>query len=460
MGLSKKEEQMISRVRSYIAGKINGSLVLLSLVAMLFSAPGLAESEEEEAKRLFDKATAAYSEDQYQLAVKGFLRAQEKGLRSGELFHYLGLSYYRLKSYDLAYEAFLEASRFVDYESISYYNLGLIAARIQDEALARTWFEKAYYETEDAELKGKVAIQLDQINASPIIRDVSGRPWEFSFAAKTGGDSHMVYHNTDTVQGRSATDIFHELYITGTGQLTGDGNMGLWMEASAFALEYLDQNEFDATEYQLGLNLGQVIRGWKTDVGAYGGASFLGNEAYLQNTTMNLRAQHRMSKSAEFFVRYRSSYIIAMLPRYKALQGWRRDAKAEVLWKQGDSELLLSYMLELNNREDMSSGTEYWDYSPARQLYSVVWTGKKSDTLTTEIGFQYRYSLFRTPYVFSDASSNKRFDSRLRGHYLMKYQEDEDWYATLEFSLTNNASNISDYDYTRGQIAVGVAWEI
>lgn len=440
------------------------SYVYVSLMLVLLAGGMSSNAQAEESKeavRYFLKAVDAYKEDQYQLAINGLLRAQEAGMRDGELHHYLGLSYYRLKSYEPAYESFLEAANYPEFEVIAFYNLGLIAMRQQDEALARTWFERAYYETDDVELKGKVAIQLDQINASPILRDVaSGRPWEFSFAAKTGGDSHLIYHNTDTVKGLAATDVFHELYLTGTGQLTGDGNMGLWIEASAFALEYMENNDFDAIEYQFGLNLGQAVRGWKTDIGAYAGSSYLGNEAYLQNTTMHLRAQNRMSKNAELFVRYRSTYVIAMLPRYKPLQGWRRDAKVELLWDRGDSEMLLSYMLELNNRENSTTATVYSDYSPARQVYSVLWREKNRKPITRELGFQYRYSQFTNPDVFADGSITKRFDSRLRGHYRWKYQESDDWYAHLDLSLTNNAANISDYDYTRGQVSVGVAWEI
>jgi len=89
------------------------------------------------------QARAAFERADYDSAVSLFKRAELAGYDDPVVFYNLGIAYYRLEKYPEAEAAFATAASFDRLAPLSYYNLGLVARKTDDNRGAHGWFRQA-----------------------------------------------------------------------------------------------------------------------------------------------------------------------------------------------------------------------------------------------------------------------------------------------------------------------------
>jgi hypothetical protein len=166
-------------------------LVLSSLVlAVTLSAPSLAAADTDAAQAAFDKANAAFRNQDYAGALAGYNEALNLGKDSARLFYNMGLAHYRLEQYSQARWAFTEAAKDDSLAALAYYQLGVLANRDGDKQAAEEWFKRSRAKADSPKLRLMAAEALETIGAS-LPR------FEASLAAGIGYDSNAFRTPSD-----------------------------------------------------------------------------------------------------------------------------------------------------------------------------------------------------------------------------------------------------------------------
>ena len=143
-------------------------LVLISLVlGVTLLAPSPAVAESDAAQAAFDKANAAFRNEDYGAALAGYTEALNLGKDSARLFYNMGLAHYRLGQYSQARWAFTEASKDDSTAALAYYQLGVLANRDGDKQAAEEWFKRARAKADSPRLRLLAVEALETIGASP-----------------------------------------------------------------------------------------------------------------------------------------------------------------------------------------------------------------------------------------------------------------------------------------------------
>jgi hypothetical protein len=158
---------------------VTGSLVL----GVTLLTPSLAAADTAVAQEAFDKANAAFRNEDYASALAGYNEALNLGKDSARLFYNMGLAHYRLGQYSQARWAFTEAAKDDSLAALAYYHLGVLANREGDKRSAEEWFKRSRAEADSPKLRLLSAEALEEIGAPP-------PRFEATFAVGFGHDSN------------------------------------------------------------------------------------------------------------------------------------------------------------------------------------------------------------------------------------------------------------------------------
>jgi hypothetical protein len=143
-------------------------LVLVSLVlGFTLLAPSLATADSDAAQAAFDKANAAFRNEDYAGALASYNEAFNLGKDSARLFYNMGLAHYRLGQYSQARWAFTEAAKDERTAALAYYQLGVLANRDGDKKAAEEWFKKSRAKADSPKLRLMSERALETIGAPP-----------------------------------------------------------------------------------------------------------------------------------------------------------------------------------------------------------------------------------------------------------------------------------------------------
>jgi tetratricopeptide (TPR) repeat protein len=158
------------------------ALAGLILGAMLV-APSVAAADTEAAQAAFDKANAAFRNQDYAAALAGYNDAMALGKDNARLFYNMGLAHYHLGQYSQARWAYTEAGKDDRVAALAYYQLGILATREGDEQSAEKWFRQSRAKADSAKLRLLSDRALEKIGAAP-------PRFEAAFAVGFGYDSN------------------------------------------------------------------------------------------------------------------------------------------------------------------------------------------------------------------------------------------------------------------------------
>ena len=164
------------------------TLAGVSLGAALCAAALAAETGEE----TFAVGEVALEAGNYDKAVRDFTAALDAGYDDPEVHYKLGVAHFRLREFDQAEQAFERLAQSRRWAPVAYYNLGAVALAREDKAAAEAWYQQAYQNTPNEQLREKTAEQIRALGAEP--RDKRGA---FTAAVYVGYDDNLLVSGLD-----------------------------------------------------------------------------------------------------------------------------------------------------------------------------------------------------------------------------------------------------------------------
>jgi len=400
----------------------------------------------------FDRGMQAFRAGDYAIATEEFEQARSLGMDVPALYYNLGVSYYRSADWDRSEEMFLQTSRFDEMAPLAFYNLGLVNLKKGNEEEARLWFSRAMDEANDSRLESLAQAQLDNLNQPD-------EKWASIVTAGLGYDSNVTLDNDTVTNVSSEQDYFLEFFGMTRGVLSGTSENGVIFKASLFGDIYKKLTDYNLIEANVGgyktFSLGQ----WNHEAGGYMTYSTLGGEGYLQSGNLSWAGQTQIVEKLRLNMKLRLRYVTAVQSQYSALDGTAEDFRVEARWMQSSlSQLHGIYQLELNDRNGWETGSTFSSLSPTRNTFRLEYLHQLDESWNMVVSGSYRNSHYSEENLEADGEVVRRRDDRLRGYLEFSRTLSKHAGISLEYTYTNNQSNIDRYDYDQNIISANVQY--
>ena len=401
-------------------------------------------------RQAFDQGTAAFRAGDYNAALAAFLRAERAGLRTAGLRYNLGVTYYRLRRFPEAQREFTELARDPAWAPLANYNLGLTAQRLGQDQRARVHYRRARDTTTEPKLRALAATALARLEpASPAPRTTA--------AVSLGGgyDSNVTLtSDAATVGVADDGDLFVEAVGVLLHRFNGDAARGFHLHGGAYARQHLDLDQFDQVGIRAGISRDSDSARWQTSLGGFLDLAYVDGDELVRIATFDAQARRRFAAGRDARARFQFSGVEGG-SGFGYLDGWQQRLLIDAGLPVAGGRLRLGYQLELNDREDLEAGGEFFSYSPTRHalLASYAWSPAEGWRLNAR--GEYRASRYNDPNRVGGDELTREEDRYLFGVRADR-RLDNRWRLFVDYSYTSNDSNFSAYDYSRHQLMGGV----
>lgn len=403
--------------------------------------------------KYFKAGLSAFRSGDYRKAGRDFEAARRAGMKSVALHYNLGVTYYHLGRYSSATGMFKRLLRNRKWEALANYNLGLIALKQERKKAAIQHFRLAS-KTVDKKLHTLATVMLSRLG-----QQLGGR-WRSYFRAGIGYDDNVALINGGEVSATSGNaDFFTELFASMRYQVTGSAINGFRFDVTAYALKYQSLSGFDYQNVHLKASYARVGEQWRT--------LLRGDSAYYYDdglpsyrTTSFIMNAKRKWHGALVQLYSNTSRYDDIDSAHNYLIGWRQQVSAQLEWPKKDWRVGLVYGLELNDRLDYTSGTEFFSYSPTRHRIGVFTTLNLNPRWKLNVGTAYRRSDFPdtdTHDIGGTPESRARRDNQVNYWMKLSRKLTNHWEVVSKLSYTDNHSNFSDTSYTRNIFSLSLA---
>lgn len=434
------------------------SLSVSLIVLVLFT--GSVQAGQHQEKSDFEAGVEAFEEGDLELARQKFEQARAEGVASPSLLYNLGVVYFRLEQPDDAERVFrllLDSP----HAPLAQYNLGLVALQKDEADNARRWFRAAADDASPEKVRALARQRLDELDGSE--PEVFAPRRSSAYVSLSGGYNDNIAGTPDEASSNRSGG-FADMLAAGSYNLGGDPELGLRLNGLVYTRQYPSDSDFDNSFASVGASwLSQPGPGDLTST-LSAGHSWFGSET--------------LERQAQFDVVYRLDSC-PLTGAFGVLEcefnGVARAIRGGSGFSAYDGELYRaglkvnrratrwlvsgSYSLEADNREDLSTGQEFYSLSPVRHLFVAraryQWTQRLGLGLKADV----RLSRYRDDHrLVTDGveTSERREDRRLRGVALLDYELSSRWQLITEMSLLDNHSTIERYDFSQREFMVGI----
>jgi len=428
---------------------------LVSLIFLSFMLLSPALAQERSPREKFMAGVAAFEQGDLQNAKKLLEQAGDAGLESLSLIYNLGVVYYRLELTDQAEAAFTELLD-TPHAPLARYNLGLVLRQRGDSEGARQWFSQAARGSSPEEVQTLARRQLNRgaDQAADRVRAVETVGY---LSAGAGYDDNIA--GTPGTQSTEEAGGFGEVLASARAYLNRSGDRAIRFEAVAYRRQYPDNAEFNISYLGTGL-------AWQSPFGAgrlvsevnLSGAWF-GGDLLERRTGVDLTFS-RDACSARLSCQLRG-FAVAIQggPDNSVYDGrlYGGLASVEKTFTRWTAEL--SYRLDIDQRDDLVSGNQFFSLSATRQELSIDLDYSLSKRWNLGASQNVRFSRYDDPHrlvIEGQEVSETRSDDQFRTNLHLGYQIDERWSLGMELSWLDNKSTINRYDYNRAEIMASV----
>ena len=279
--------------------------------------------------------------------------------------------------------------------------------------------------------------------------------WRGIVSAKIGHDDNVTLADDSNVVASDLKDNFIDILGVAGRYLTGDKDNGIRFTGVLYNREYDTDDEFNFLLVSGGLAYHKKLGDWHGRFGAKYDYLEFGGDPYETVFTVSAEGRHKFTKNTELRLRYRYSDIDAESRQFNNLEGDRHQARAEYHLKHGGNRYRLSYTFETNDRTDRSSATTFSSSSPVRHTLRANAQIPLGGKWGTEFDLRYRDSRYKDDNV-SNGVSTRRNDDRVKAKAELNYQISRKTDVFIDYTHTDNESNISSFDYDRNEVSVGV----
>lgn len=411
------------------------NLVFLTALTLLFSSDLLASAESD-----YEAGVQSYKAGDNGTAVMYFESALRQGMDSVALQYNLASSYYRVGRYADAKKYFTLLNQTKEMRDIAEYHLGLIAIKEKDGSQARRHFTAVVNTGEDKKLIKLSEKQLDALKPKE-------DRWKSHVFLNGGYDD-----NISSVSGDSVLDIadsFYEVFALTDLLITGRRNDGWTAQAALYGIEYRTTDSNDLNNLALGIKRSIRLAGWATSAHLNLSKSTYGGDDFQTITKLDIIGRKAITKRDQIYLRYQAEDINSDQAIYDYLEGWRQRARVEYRNYSANDIKHVYYELELNNRGELVSATDTYDYSPTRHTIRGIYTyiTKNRWWLIGDLAYQMS--------DFPASSTVDRDDYQLKLTLSADYHFDRTFKFTSRYQYIDNESSVDRYNYDKSIIKIG-----
>lgn len=409
----------------------------------------------------FDAGVTASKQGDYRQAIEHFLDARAQGVNTPALYHNLGVAYYKLGRYPEARNAFMRAVESPKMRALSFYNLGLVAEKQNDDTAARDWFEKAYDAATTGKLRRLAAAQLGLAE-----NDVSRYTLYLEGFAGHDSNPRLTEQDTDQLgERRKDGDTVYGALAVGQLLLAGDWSGGATAIGAVYADAHPDLDDQDIGAYTAGLGLHHSPGRWRHEYSLTATRLRLGGETLQTSVRGEIHSKRYLATNLIAGLRLRSESIDGEdQSGFDYLSGWRHQARLRLRDRGGPWRWNLYYEYEYNNRDDLfvdtDTGTDFFSVSPTRHEIGAGLERTLVGKLTGEVRLAFRRSEYRDPEIRSGVEREEREDDRLEAGLGLSHPLGR-WTGRIETTYWDNTSECGDgacdrFEYDRLETLISV----
>ena len=405
----------------------------------------------------FVRGTAAFYKGDYSEALAAFLEARRDGIQSPQLCYDLGVTYYHLGRYDEARREFTTLTELSSVAALSHYNLGLVALQQHDQPRARREFKQAYASTQTLELRALAAAALDTLGPEP----TPNPRWTAFANASYGYDSNVALKSESTtlIPAQQGSDVF-SLLSGAIAQLSGSSAQGWQAVGTFYRIDYPKLSQYDQSYLHAGGQYRWSTESWSHILGFYAGEVTLGsaNLETLGTFSADTRYTYPSGNTLHAFYRYTR---IKGSSDYDYLTGWHQSIGIEDTLQMARSDLTLGYSFDFNERNNYNSPSQFLSSSPTvNGLYTLL-NWHLDDATALHFEASYQHSHYQESNMMTQGgivTSILREDNWWSSAIGLSYSLDASWSLRLNWSFSDNRSNISQYSYNSKQIMASLEY--
>ena len=407
---------------------------LAILIAMLCVACGARADD-------WADGNAAFARGDYAAALASFEAARDAGMGGPAVHYNIAACQYKLELFDEADDTFSYIGReFPALEGLAQYNLGLVAQQSGDMVDAERHFLMAYrLSLNDEKVRILASNQLAEIETEipPESR------WAGAFGARAGYDDNVALRDTSGIPlGVTTESPMLDIFASVAGPYSDSGE-GLRIEGSLYAIRYLDADEFDQNEINVGGLYEWRPSEWRIQFGANVAAGWLGGDPFDRRLGFSINVSRYLGDSASVGLAWYYDDISEGDNVFAGIAGKRSHLIARYRWFSSDGRrVLLRLRHEQNDRQDPG-------VSPTRTELSADYRYQPDRGWGFEAGASYRRSRF------SDLVTPRNEDLWSARFGLARTVFD-DWTLLIEYRFSDNDSNDPTFSYDRNVLTAGM----
>ncbi|MDI9246599.1 tetratricopeptide repeat protein [Marinobacter sp. CHS3-4] len=443
------------------------ALVIVAVCSLMFW--GTCFAEQPSAQEEFREGISAFQAGDLKTARHHLETARQSGLASSALFYNLGVVYFRLDEYDESQAAF---SRLLDtpHAPLALYNLGLVLKAKGDPEGAREWFAQAARSSSPPQIQ---ALAIKQLNPNARDRDIA-KTVERGDGSSVPTNQRLVFLSVaggydDNIAGTPSSETtdqagsFAEFLASGRSPLYQSRGRALVLNAAAYSRQYSSNSDFDNTYASAGLAWQHPLESAR--ITAEVGLSGLWFDGDLLERQVRLDVSYKRPgcfwpqilvvdceiqgfaatiQGGAGYEAYDGSLYGGGVSFEKAVGPWTLDA---------------SYRLEIDRREDLESGSEFFSLSPIRHRVGVSAERLMSQRLSLGASQSLRVSRYSDPHRLVEdgqIQSTRREDEKYRARVFTRYAFNPTWYLGAELAWETNQSTLARYEYDRTEFLISL----
>jgi tetratricopeptide (TPR) repeat protein len=426
------------------------ALLARLLFACLLASPRLMAAGT--AETLFAQGVSAFEAGNYPRALESFTAARDAGMNRPALHFNRGVTLYRLGRYAEAEAAFGEAARDPQWAALSRYNTGLAAEKRGDRAAAVGAFVQAWSTAEDEKVRALTFAMLERLGETAALpRTRTG------VSLAVGHDSNVsLSSDSQVVRTARESDDFAE-FSAGIQTPLADATVkGLKLGVQLYHLKYAHLDDFDLTDLGIGATWPTGRGDWRMEIGGKWDHLLLSGNDYQRVVALSVTGHRDRPEDRGIRLAYRLERIDDLDERFAFLAGWRHVLSAASGLRLGAGRLGYGYTLEVNRREDLRSGEEFFSYSPTRHALQVegAWTLGAGWRIAPQAS--YELSRYADPNRDAAGAVDTREDRYVQVGFRLARKLGADWKLFADYSYSDNDSNFGEFSYVRNVVMVGV----
>jgi len=408
------------------------------------------------AAKLFEEGIGAARVGDYDLAAERFEGARAAGNESPVLLYNLAVAYFQSGRFAAAEATFRELSGYAEWAALAAYNQGLALRAMGREEAALERFQRAADLAVEPRLRALVDAALPAPAAAP---EPERTPWFGVVSLAAGYDDNVALSGTLAAEDGGEGDVFLETLVAASRPLrpgTADARDELNVTALYRAHPELDSFDFGALA--VSFDRRAAAGPWRWLGGVSGAVNSAGSDYFA--SVLSARLELQRPGLAPGWRAEQTLSVLAGGSAFDYLSGWRYRLQLDRVRDGTQSSLRFGYRLEINGRDDLALGEEFFSFSPLRHRFFVRLNWRAHPAWRLQGGLEWEINAYADDNRFFDGAGQlitEARDQRLLNGFLRLIRPlDDRWRVWSEVQINDSDSELRRYDYRSQRLLLGV----